>query len=151
MSLDEVYREVIMDHYQNPRHHGHLEQPTLSVGLHNPTCGDELRLDLQVSDDGVVQDAVFEGQGCSISMAAASMFTEAVRGKSLGEANRIAESFKDLLMRRESDRSILGELEALEGVAKFPARVKCATLVMNAFEKAIRKMSEGGGSGNVQA
>ncbi len=151
MSLDEVYRQVIMDHYQNPRHHGHLEHPTLTAGLHNPTCGDELRLDLRVDEDGVVQDAAFEGQGCSISMAAASMFTDAVRGKSLGEANRIAESFKDLLLRRESDRAILGELEALEGVAKFPARVKCATLVMNAFEKAIQGMSQGGGSGNVQA
>ncbi len=151
MSLDEVYRQVIMDHYQNPRHRGHLEEPTLSVGLHNPTCGDELRLDLKVDGDGVVQDAAFEGQGCSISMAAASMFTDAVRGKSLGEANRIAESFKDLLLRGDTDRSILGELEALEGVSKFPARVKCATLIMNAFAKAMENVAQRGGSGDVQA
>ena len=145
MSLDDVYRQVVMDHYQNPRHHGHLAHPTLSVGLHNPSCGDELHLDVLVDEDGVVRDAAFEGQGCSISMAAASMFVDRVRGKKIEEARRIAETFKDLLRRREADRSVLGDLEALEGVSQFPARVKCATLVMNAFEQAIdRIQSEGG-------
>ena len=144
MSLDDVYREVVMDHYQNPRHHGHLEHPTLTVGLHNPSCGDELHLDVLIDEDGLVRDAAFDGQGCSISMAAASMFIERVRGKKLVEARRIAESFKDLLRRREADRSLLGDLEALEGVSRFPARVKCATLVMNAFEQAIDRIEEGG-------
>ncbi len=145
MSLDDVYRQVVMDHYQNPRHHGHLAHPTLSVGLHNPSCGDELHLDVLVDEDGVVRDAAFEGQGCSISMAAASMFVDRVRGKKIEEARRIAETFKDLLRRKEADRSVLGDLEALEGVSQFPARVKCATLVMNAFEQAIDRIrSEGG-------
>ena len=145
MSLDEVYRQVVMDHYQNPRHHGHLEHPTLSVGLHNPSCGDELHLDLLLDEDGVVRDAAFEGQGCSISMAAASMFVDRVRGKKIEEARRVVESFKDLLHRKEADRSLLGDLEALEGVSQFPARVKCATLVMNAFEQAIDRIQAEGG------
>ncbi len=145
MSLDDVYRQVVMDHYQNPRHHGHLAHPTLSVGLHNPSCGDELHLDVLVDEDGVVRDAAFEGQGCSISMAAASMFVDRVRGKKIAEARRIAETFKDLLRRREADRSVLGDLEALEGVSQFPARVKCATLIMNAFEQAIDRIQAEGG------
>ena len=151
MSLDEVYREVIMDHCQNPRHHGHLAEPTLRAGLHNPSCGDELQLDLRVAADGTVQEAAFEGQGCSISMAAASMFTELVRGKSLEEVRHIVAAFKHLLYRQESDRSVLGELEALEGVGQFPARVKCATLVMSAFEKALRQIDEKGGEGSAKA
>ena len=145
MSLDDIYRQVVTDHYQNPRHHGHLEHPTLSVGLHNPSCGDELRLDLLLDEDGMVRDAAFEGQGCSISMAAASMFIDRVRGKKLEEARRVVESFKDLLRRKEADRSLLGDLEALEGVSQFPARVKCATLVMNAFEQAIDRIEAEGG------
>ncbi len=145
MSLDDIYRQVVMDHYQNPRHHGHLAHPTLSVGLHNPSCGDELHLDVLVDEDGVVRDVAFEGQGCSISMAAASMFVDRVRGKKLEEARRIAESFKDLLRRRDADRSVLGDLEALEGVSKFPARVKCATLIMNAFQQAVDRMESEGG------
>lgn len=148
MSLDDVYRQVVMDHYQHPRHHGHLEHPTLSVGLHNPSCGDELHLDLIVDAHGVVRDAAFEGQGCSISMAAASMFVDRVRGKTLEEARQVVESFKDLLRRREADRSLLGDLEALEGVSQFPARVKCATLVMNAFEQAIDRIEPEGGAGD---
>ncbi len=145
MSLDEVYRQVVMDHYQNPRHHGHLEHPTLSVGLHNPSCGDELHLDVLLDEDGMVRDAAFEGQGCSISMAAASMFIDRVRGKKLEEARRVVETFKDLLRRKEADRSLLGDLEALEGISQFPARVKCATLVMNAFEQAIDRIEAEGG------
>ncbi len=144
MSLDDVYRQVVMDHYQNPRHHGHLTHPTLSVGLHNPSCGDELHLDLLLDEDGVVRDAAFEGQGCSISMAAASMFVDRVRGKKIEEARRVVASFKDLLRRREADRAILGDLEALEGVSQFPARVKCATLVMNAFEQAMDRVEAEG-------
>ena len=145
MSLDDVYSQVVMDHYQNPRHHGHLTHPTLSVGLHNPSCGDELHLDLLLDEDGVVRDAAFEGQGCSISMAAASMFLDRVRGKTLEEARRVVETFKYLLHRKEADRSLLGDLEALEGVSQFPARVKCATLVMNAFEQAIDRIQAEGG------
>lgn len=145
MSLDDVYRQVVMDHYQNPRHHGHLEHPTLSVGLHNPSCGDQLEVDLLVDADGILRDASFDGQGCSISMASASMFLDLIRGKSVEEARRIAEAFKDLLRKESADRSLLGDLEALEGVSQFPARVKCATLVMNAFEQAMDRLESKGG------
>ena len=145
MSLDDVYRQVVMDHYQNPRHHGHLEHPTLSVGLHNPSCGDQLEVDLLVDADGILRDASFDGQGCSISMASASMFLDLIRGKSVEEARRIAEAFKDLLRKESADRTLLGDLEALEGVSQFPARVKCATLVMNAFEQAMDRLESKGG------
>jgi len=145
VSLDDVYRQVVMDHYQNPRHHGHLEHPTLSVGLHNPSCGDQLEVDLLVDADGILRDASFDGQGCSISMASASMFLDLIRGKSVEEARRIAEAFKDLLRKESADRSLLGDLEALEGVSQFPARVKCATLVMNAFEQAMDRLESKGG------
>lgn len=145
MSLDDIYRQVIMDHYQHPRHRGHLEHASVTIGLHNPTCGDEIVLDLRI-EDGIVQDASFEGQGCSISMAAASMFTDRVRGLRVGSALSVAETFKRLLHREEADRETLGDLEALEGVAKFPARVKCATLVMQAFEKGLRDYPKGEGA-----
>jgi len=145
VSLDDVYRQVVMDHYQNPRHHGHLEHPTLSVGLHNPSCGDQLEVDLLVDADGILRDASFDGQGCSISMASASMFLDLIRGKSVEEARRIAEAFKDLLRKESADRTLLGDLEALEGVSQFPARVKCATLVMNAFEQAMDRLESKGG------
>lgn len=135
MSLDDIYRQVIMDHYQHPRHRGHLADASVTVGLHNPTCGDEIVLDVRVDPDGVVQDVRFEGQGCSISMAAASMFSDLVRGKRVEDALAVTKAFQRMLQRQEADRSGLGDLEALEGVAKFPARVKCATLVMQAFEK----------------
>lgn len=150
MSLDEIYREVIMDHYQHPRHRGHLQHPSITVGLHNPTCGDEIVLDVKVADDGTVEDASFEGQGCSISMAAASMFIDAVRGKPVAEALAIAEGFKRMLHRDRDPAEDLGDLESLEGVSKFPARVKCATLVMQAFEKGMAdyRTEEGASNGN---
>jgi nitrogen fixation NifU-like protein len=135
VDLDELYREVILDHNQNPRHRGHLDQPTVTVGLHNPTCGDQVVLEIRARD-GVIEDVAFSGQGCSISMASASMLCESIAGRSVEEARALAEGFPDFLTGKRNDPPP-GEWEALAGVKKFPARVKCATLAHNALKKAL--------------
>ncbi|MDI3256480.1 MAG: SUF system NifU family Fe-S cluster assembly protein [Kyrpidia sp.] len=141
MPLDDLYRQVIMDHYQHPRNRGTLGDGAVSVHLHNPTCGDEITLQLAVEGD-VVRDIRFEGIGCSISIASASMMTEAVKGKSVKDALSLAESFHRLIRGEEEDEEDLGDLEALRGVSKFPARVKCALLAWNALERATRADGE---------
>jgi nitrogen fixation NifU-like protein len=132
--LSDLYRQVIMDHYQHPRNWGTIPDAEIHAGLNNPTCGDEIELSVRVDSDGRVVDAKFKGSGCSISMAAASMMTEAIKGMSVGEALHLAEAFKAHLRNEPVDVD-LGDLAALEGVAKFPMRVKCATLAFNALEK----------------
>ncbi|WP_035299499.1 Fe-S cluster assembly sulfur transfer protein SufU [Brevibacillus thermoruber] len=142
-SLDDLYRRVIMDHYQKPRNRGKLDESEgLVVNLNNPTCGDSISLSLKV-EEGKVVDAKFLGEGCSISMSSASMMTEAVKGKSAEEALKLAQIFSDMMQGKEIDDSIdLGDIEALSGVAKFPARIKCATLAWKALEQGIRQAGE---------
>ncbi|TRY25993.1 SUF system NifU family Fe-S cluster assembly protein [Brevibacillus sp. LEMMJ03] len=142
-SLDDLYRRVIMDHYQKPRNRGKLDESEgLVVNLNNPTCGDSISLSLKV-EEGKVVDARFLGEGCSISMSSASMMTEAVKGKSAEEALKLAQIFSDMMQGKEIDDSIdLGDIEALSGVAKFPARIKCATLAWKALEQGIRQAGE---------
>ncbi|MDN9010590.1 Fe-S cluster assembly sulfur transfer protein SufU [Brevibacillus laterosporus] len=139
-SLDDLYRRVIMDHYQKPRNKGKLEDENgLVINLNNPTCGDSISLSLQV-ENGVVMDAKFLGEGCSISMSSASMMTEAVKGKTEEEALRLIQIFSDMMQGKEPDDSIdLGDIEALQGVCKFPARIKCATLAWKALEQGINQ------------
>lgn len=135
--LDQLYRSVIMDHYKNPRNKGVLSDNNVTVDMNNPTCGDVIHLTMQV-EDNVVQDAKFEGEGCSISMASASMMTQIVKGKSVEEAEQLAHIFSDMMLGKDVDDSIdLGDIEALSGVAKFPARIKCATLAWKAMEKGV--------------
>jgi nitrogen fixation NifU-like protein len=142
-SLDDLYRRVIMDHYQKPRNRGKLDESEgLVVNLNNPTCGDSISLSLKV-EEGKVVDARFLGEGCSISMSSASMMTEAVKGKPVEEALKLAHIFSDMMQGKEIDDSIdLGDIEALSGVAKFPARIKCATLAWKALEQGIRQAGE---------
>ncbi|MCL6637714.1 MAG: SUF system NifU family Fe-S cluster assembly protein [Alicyclobacillus sp.] len=135
MQLDDLYRQVIMDHYQHPRNQGEIGADALTVDLRNPSCGDEIRLQLQVAD-GVVCDARFRGAGCSISISSASMMTEAIKGKPLAEALALAQAFRAMMRGEAVDVEQLGELEALQGVSKFPARIKCATLAWQALENA---------------
>ena len=140
--LDQLYRSVIMDHYKNPRNKGVLADNNVTIDMNNPTCGDVIHLTLQV-EDGIVQNAKFEGEGCSISMASASMMTQIVKGKSAEEAVKLAHVFSDMMLGKEIDDSVdLGDIEALSGVAKFPARIKCATLAWKAMEKGVEKDSE---------
>ncbi|MDI3328975.1 MAG: SUF system NifU family Fe-S cluster assembly protein [Alicyclobacillaceae bacterium] len=141
MQLDDLYRQVIMDHYQHPRNQGQIEDGAVSVHLHNPTCGDEITLQLAV-EDGIVRDVRFKGIGCSISIASASMMSETIKGKSLEEALELAEEFHRMIRGEPADTERLGDLEALQGVSKFPARVKCALLAWNAFERAVQEQRQ---------
>jgi nitrogen fixation NifU-like protein len=137
--VDELYRRVILDHYHKPRNRGSLKKPSLSAEGDNVFCGDEVKLELAI-EDGRVTAARFLGQGCSISQASASMLTEAVTGLSLAELDVLFESFNGMM--RGSDQVSgkgLGDLEALQGVRKFPARVKCATLAWNTLQGALEQ------------
>jgi nitrogen fixation NifU-like protein len=137
MQLDDLYRRVIMDHYKTPRNRGQLESDAISIELNNPTCGDKITLQLQIVDDKV-KDAKFVGDGCSISLSSASMMTDAVKGKSLDEALQIAEDFSGLMKGQDVEFEY-EDIEALSGVNKFPARIKCATLAWNALRKGIEQ------------
>lgn len=136
MQLDDLYRRVIMDHYKNPRNRGRFEEDSVTVDLNNPTCGDRISLQLKMQD-GLVEDARYTGEGCSISMSSASMMTEAVKGKTLNEALELAERFSSLMKGEAVEFEDYEDIEALSGVNKFPARIKCATLAWNALRKGI--------------
>ncbi len=136
MQLDELYRQVIMDHYKIPRNRGTLDGEAVSVQLNNPTCGDRIELQMMI-EDGKVTQARFEGEGCSISMSSASMMTDAIKGKSLEDALKLAEDFSQMMQGQEYDEFEYEDIEALSGVTKFPARIKCATLAWNAMRKGI--------------
>ncbi|WP_025717669.1 Fe-S cluster assembly sulfur transfer protein SufU [Paenibacillus sp. 1-18] len=136
MQLDDLYRRVIMDHYKNPRNRGRFEDDVVTVDLNNPTCGDRISLQLKTKD-GMVEDARFTGEGCSISMSSASMMTEAVKGKTIDQALDMASRFSSLMKGEAVEFDDYEELEALSGVNKFPARIKCATLAWNALRKGI--------------
>jgi nitrogen fixation NifU-like protein len=135
--LDNLYRQVILDHSSHPHHRGTLGVSTYKVELNNPTCGDVIHLELSVEGE-TIKDVAFTGEGCSISTASASMMGDAVIGKTIAEAAELSELFSELVQGHdvpESER--LGDASMLGGVAKFPARIKCATLAWKALEKAI--------------
>ncbi|WP_160722429.1 Fe-S cluster assembly sulfur transfer protein SufU [Bacillus sp. USDA818B3_A] len=139
IDLDALYRRVIMDHYKKPRNRGILEDGSHTINMNNPTCGDRIQLTFKV-EDGIVKDAMFEGEGCSISMSSASMMTQAIKGKKVEEALQMSGIFSDMMLGKEPDDSFdLGDIEALQGVAKFPARIKCATLAWKAMEKGLKE------------
>jgi nitrogen fixation NifU-like protein len=148
--LEDLYREIILDHYRNPRNRGELPVPPAhrSEGF-NPLCGDEVQVFLDV-DDGSVTDVRVSGQGCSISQSSASMMSQAVKGKSVDEARRLVRAFKAMMSIHEHeldgdgdedlddlDGVKLGDLEALRGVVKFPVRIKCATLAWNTLTQGL--------------
>ena len=138
-NLDTLYRQVIMDHYKNPRNKGSLEEGNLTIDMNNPTCGDRIHLILQV-EDGIVKNAKFDGEGCSISMSSASMMTQAIKGKDVETAFKMSSIFSNMMQGKEveTDDLDLGDIEALQGVSKFPARIKCATLAWKAMEKGLK-------------
>jgi len=136
-NLDTLYRQVIMDHYKSPRNKGVIDGDVLTVDMNNPTCGDRIQLQLQVEGDEV-KDVKFNGEGCSISMSSASMMTEAIKGKKKDEALKMAGLFSEMMLGEDVDAEDdigLEDIDALKGVAKFPARIKCATLAWKAMEK----------------
>jgi nitrogen fixation NifU-like protein len=142
--LSALYQEMILDHYRRPRNKGTLENADASVEMKNPLCGDEIGL--QVAFDGdSVRDLKFYGRGCSISQASASMMTQLVKGKRKDEIDAIRNQFRDLMLgaAQAKDDGKLGSLRALSGVARFPARVKCALLAWNALETALAARGAG--------
>jgi nitrogen fixation protein NifU and related proteins len=139
-NLDTLYRQVIMDHYKNPRNRGEFDGDTLTVNMNNPTCGDRIQIQMKLEGDRI-SEAKFVGEGCSISLASASMMTQAVKGLTAEEAIAMSEIFSNMMLGKEydEDRFDLGDIEALQGVSKFPARIKCATLAWKAMEKGLNE------------
>lgn len=139
-NLDQLYRQVIMDHYKNPRNRGELPDGALTVILNNPTCGDRIQIQMLV-EDGKITEAKFVGEGCSISLASASMMTSAIKGLSVEKALELSDIFSKMMLGKEYDEGDfdLEDIEALQGVSKFPARIKCATLAWKAMEKGVGK------------
>ena len=136
--ISALYQELILDHYRKPRNKGEIENPDASVQMKNPLCGDEITLHVRFTD-GSVDELSFSGRGCSISQASASMMTQLVKGKPVDEVRSLGARFREMVMGDQTavDDSSLGSLRALSGVARFPARVKCALLAWNALETAI--------------
>lgn len=160
--LEDLYREIILDHYRSPRNRGELPvPPARKAEGFNPLCGDEIVLFLDIagdSDGGAVAEIKTTGQGCSISQASTSMMSAAVKGKSLGEVRRLIGAFKALMSIHESklegegdvddlaeqlEGVRLGDLEALQGVVKFPVRIKCATLAWHTLQQALDDVEAG--------
>lgn len=136
MELNDLYRDVILDHNRRPRNFGPLEAADASAEGVNPLCGDRLTLRLRLSDD-TIRDIRFEGQGCAISTASASLMTEAVKGKSRDEALALFDRVHRLLTDDAADAEDLGKLAALSGVREYPARVKCASLCWHTLASAL--------------
>ena len=145
MALEELYREVILDHYRNPRNKGHLDAPEAKAQGVNPLCGDELNIELGFDGDRVSAVAV-DGQGCSISQSSASMMSEAIKGKTRAEIEEVVGKFRTMMSLDASDDpgldperpgSVLGDIEALQGVRQYPVRIKCASLAWNTLLEAL--------------
>jgi len=142
--LSSLYQQLILEHYRNPRNKAELEEKTVEIHMANPVCGDEIRLQLRIEDDRI-QEAKFVGQGCSISQAAVSMMTTLLQGRELSEADALAKRFTEMMHGDEDaakDR-VLGDLRALQGVSKFPVRIKCALLGFDALQEALKKGAAG--------
>ncbi|HEU4568094.1 MAG TPA: SUF system NifU family Fe-S cluster assembly protein [Marmoricola sp.] len=150
MDLDALYQEIILDHYRNPHHKGLREPYEAEVHHVNPTCGDEITLRVHLSDDGTtVEDVSYDAEGCSISQAAASVMTDLVIGRPVDDAMSTHEKFLELMQGRggvEPDEDVLEDGVAFAGVAKFPARVKCALLSWMAWKDATAQVLDDGGS-----
>jgi nitrogen fixation NifU-like protein len=150
-AIEDLYKEIILDHYRSPRNQGELAEPAHRCEGFNPLCGDEVVVYVAVLD-GVVEDIKIGGHGCSISQASASMMTEIIKGKSMDEAEKVIQAFKEMMSIYESELSgnerpesaisdiDLGDLEALQGVVKFPVRIKCATLAWNTLTQSFAEI-----------
>lgn len=160
--LEDLYREIILDHYRSPRNRGELEvPPAVRTEGFNPLCGDEIVVYLQLSegegDDRVIEDIRIGGQGCSISQSSASMMSAAVKGRTVADAREVMKTFKAMMSIHEgsldedgpadaadpTEELKLGDLEALRGVVKFPVRIKCATLSWNTLDQGLAEATAG--------
>lgn len=139
MSLDELYQELLLDHFKHPRCKGAVTQPSAELRLRNPLCGDEINLSLRV-ENGRISDIAFDGHGCSISQASASMMVELLKGKTEAEARAALKTFQELMSGNDDqDLSNLGDAAALAGVRKFSARIRCALLSWEALRDCLDK------------
>ena len=140
--LRELYQEVIVDHNRNPRNYREIEDPTRHSEGFNPLCGDQLDLYVNVEDD-VITDVSFQGHGCAISIASASLMTELLKGKTLKEAEQVFQEFHNMLTTEEDvDTTSMGKCVVMEGVKQFPIRVKCATLAWHTLHAALEESDE---------
>jgi len=140
LNLSSLYQQLILDHYRKPRNKGELPDKTVEIHMATPVCGDEIRLQLRIEEDRIVE-AKHVGQGCSISQASVSMMTTLLKDKDLSEAESVAERFTAMMHGDEEaarDKA-MGDLRALQGVSKFPVRIKCALLAFDALQEAIKK------------
>ncbi|MDQ3991089.1 MAG: SUF system NifU family Fe-S cluster assembly protein [Actinomycetota bacterium] len=147
MSLDDLYKEVILDHYKSPRNKTAMDGATVTCHRNNPLCGDEISIHARL-ENGTIADIAFEGQGCSISQASASMLTEAVKGATVADAGGVAADFRGMMEGRvDPDEDRFGDLIALHGVARYPVRIKCAVLAWDVLQEAIGDGGHGSGAG----
>ena len=139
MDLKDLYRDVIVDHNRQPRNFGKIDEPDARAEGHNPLCGDKLVVYLTLSGDRI-SDVKFDGSGCAISVASASLLTESIKGKSIGEVEKLFREVHDVLTHHDApiDAGSLGKLAALTGVREFPTRVKCATLSWHTLDAALQ-------------
>ncbi|MQF86719.1 MAG: SUF system NifU family Fe-S cluster assembly protein [SAR202 cluster bacterium] len=138
--LDDLYQEVILDHYRKPRHRGSLIDPDLKSEGFNPFCGDQVILSIKLSNEGLLSEVAFDGQGCSISQASASMLLNNINGKTIAHAETLITDFKNVMqggILSPAQEESMGELLALQGVREFPIRIKCALLGWTTLQDAI--------------
>jgi nitrogen fixation NifU-like protein len=150
VSLSDLYQEIILDHYKNPRNYGDMDEPDIHVEDNNPSCGDELEVNVKLDEDGeVIEDISFTGEGCAISMASASLMSDRLEGKTVEDAEELRDRFKSMITSDKDEdledlKEELGDLVSLKGVIKFPIRVKCANLSWNTFKKGMDAKEEDG-------
>lgn len=142
--LKDLYQEVIFDHNRNPRHFGKLAHASCHAEGFNPLCGDKVTVYLKFDDQGVIQDVSFDGSGCAISVATASLMSETLIGKTRAEAEALFERFHSMMMGEgaKKDEAALGKLEVLSGVKEFPSRIKCATLAWHTLLAALKEKKD---------
>ncbi|TMI76960.1 MAG: SUF system NifU family Fe-S cluster assembly protein [Bacillati bacterium ANGP1] len=150
MALDDLYREVILDHYTRPRNKGTIDGADITVEGANPLCGDELSVYVKLTG-GRISDVRFVGRGCSISQASASMMTDQIKGKTLREARALVGQFKAMMHGEDVPEEELGDLMALQGVRKFPVRIKCATLAWVALDQGVEEFESARGKVEAKA
>lgn len=142
MSLEDLYRETILDHYRNPRNKHGLDGSNVDLTHNNPLCGDEITIHAIVRE-GTVAEVAFEGQGCSISQASASILTDLVKGKPVGEVERLILEFRAMMAGKPvDDEDALGDLVALKGVTKYPVRIKCAVLAWDTLQEGVAQAAD---------
>lgn len=137
-TMDQLYQSVIIEHDRSPRNFRTLDAPTHHAEGRNPLCGDEVSLQFMVDENGIVTDAAFQGRGCAVSKASASMLTAAVMGRTVAEAGDLAREFLALVTGKDADQATLGKLKVFGGLAAYPMRVKCATMPWHAMKEAFK-------------